>query len=314
MADGRAKFLSGNLFGHVATMSLLVSVGLVAVFLVDFVDMIFISMLGKAELAAAVGYAGAILFFTTSFGIGLGIAAGALVARALGQGDMELARERTTHALCYGAIFGVVFAILVFLSLDPLVHLVGAQGETADLAVHFLQIVVPSVPFLMLGMMGSAILRAHGDARRAMMATIAGGIVNAILDPILIFGFELDLTGAALASFVARGGDSLYRADADCAPLWRHRAAQAGGHVARLVSRVGHCRACDFDASGDAGGAGLCHARDGGIWRRRGRGNGDCQPHDAGGFCGDIRAVGGGGAGHRPELWRGRYGAGQAHL
>ncbi len=204
MADGRAKFLSGNLFGHVATMSLMASVGLVAVFLVDFVDMIFISMLGKAELAAAIGYAGAILFFTTSFGIGLGIAAGALVARALGQNDMALARERTTHALCYGAIFGIVFAVLVFLALDWLVHLVGAQGETADLAVHFLQIVVPSVPFLMLGMMGSAILRAHGDARRAMMATIAGGIVNAILDPILIFGFDLDLTGAALASFVAR--------------------------------------------------------------------------------------------------------------
>lgn len=204
MADGRAKFLSGNLFGHVASMSLMASIGLVAVFLVDFVDMIFISMLGKAELAAAVGYAGAILFFTTSFGIGLGIAAGALVARALGQNDQALARERTTHALCYGAIFGVIFAVLVFLSLDTLVALVGATGETADLAVSFLAIVVPSVPFLMLGMMGSAILRAHGDARRAMMATIAGGIVNAILDPILIFGFGLDLTGAALASFVAR--------------------------------------------------------------------------------------------------------------
>lgn len=204
MADGRAKFLSGNLFGHVATMSLMASVGLIAVFLVDFVDMIFISMLGKAELAAAIGYAGAILFFTTSFGIGLGIAAGALVARALGQDDQELARERTTHSLVYGAIFGAVFAALVFLALDRLVQLVGAQGETAELAVHFLQIVVPSVPFLMVGMMGSAILRAHGDARRAMMATIAGGIVNAILDPILIFGFDLDLTGAALASFVAR--------------------------------------------------------------------------------------------------------------
>ena len=204
MADAQAKFTQGSLFCHISVMSLTASVGLMAVFLVDFVDMIFISMLGKAELAAAVGYAGAILFFTTSFGIGLGIAAGALVARALGQDDMALARERTTHALCYGAIFGIVFAVLVFLALDWLVHLVGAQGETADLAVHFLQIVVPSVPFLMLGMMGSAILRAHGDARRAMMATIAGGIVNAILDPILIFGFDLDLTGAALASFVAR--------------------------------------------------------------------------------------------------------------
>ena len=70
-------------------MLLSASVGLMAVFVVDFVDMIFISMLGKAELAAAVGYAGAILFFISSFGIGVAIAAGALVAKSLGAGDEE---------------------------------------------------------------------------------------------------------------------------------------------------------------------------------------------------------------------------------
>jgi Na+-driven multidrug efflux pump len=70
-------------------MSLSASVGLMAVFVVDFVDTIFISMLGKAELAAAVGYAGAILFFISSFGIGVAIAAGALVAKSLGAGDEE---------------------------------------------------------------------------------------------------------------------------------------------------------------------------------------------------------------------------------
>ncbi len=202
--SGSAKFLTGNLFWHVVVMSLTASVGLMAVFLVDFVDLIFISMLGKAELAAAVGYAGAILFFTTSFGIGLSIAAGALVARALGAGEEELARERTTHALTYGLAFSLVFSALVWLALDPLVALIGATGETAALSVHFLQIVIPSVPFLILGMMGSAVLRAHGDARRAMMATIIGGLVNAVLDPILIFGFDLELTGAAIASVVAR--------------------------------------------------------------------------------------------------------------
>jgi len=199
-----AKFLTGNLFGHVTVMSLTASIGLMAVFIVDFVDMIFISMLGKAELAAAVGYAGAIFFFTTSFGIGLGISAGALVARALGAGDEDLARERTTHALTYGAIFAVLFAASIWLSLDRLVALLGARGETAALAVHFLQIIVPSMPFLIIGMMASAVLRAHGDARRAMMATIAGGVVNAVLDPILIFGFDLELTGAAIASVAAR--------------------------------------------------------------------------------------------------------------
>lgn len=200
----QAKFLEGSLFRHISVMSFTASVGLMAVFVVDFVDMIFISMLGKAELAAAVGYAGAILFFTTSFGIGMAIAAGALVARALGSGDSELARRRATNSLLFGVIFGALFALVVWLNLAAIVGLVGATGETQALAVTYLQIIVPSLPFLMIGMVGGAILRAHGDAKRAMMATIWGGVVNAVLDPILIFGLDLELTGAALASVAAR--------------------------------------------------------------------------------------------------------------
>ena len=200
----QAKFLEGSLFRHISVMSLTASVGLMAVFLVDFVDMIFISMLGKAELAAAVGYSGAILFFTTSFGIGMAIAAGALVARSLGGGDDGLARKRATNALIYGVVFGALFAALVWVNLPALAALMGATGETLDLSVSYLRIIVPSLPFLMVGMIGGAILRAHGDARRAMMATILGGLVNAVLDPILIFGLDLELTGAALASVAAR--------------------------------------------------------------------------------------------------------------
>ena len=204
MAEAQAKFTQGSLFRHISVMSLTASVGLMAVFLVDFVDMIFISMLGKAELAAAVGYAGAILFFTTSFGIGMAIAAGALVSRALGEGDSEAARRKATNALIYGVIFGAIFAASVWINLGFFVRLVGATGETETLAIRYLQIIVPSLPLLMVGMIGGAILRAHGDAKRAMMATVWGGFVNAVLDPILIFGLDLELTGAALASVAAR--------------------------------------------------------------------------------------------------------------
>lgn len=199
-----ARFLSGNLFRHVTVMSLTSSVGLMAVFAVDFIDMVFISMLGKASLAAAVGYAGAILFFTSAFGIGMAIAGGALVARALGRGDTAAAHRNATHVLIYGAVAAAMFASVVWVNLPSIVALVGATGETADLAVHYLSILVPSLPVLVLGMIGGAILRAHGDARRSMMATIWGGAVNAVLDPILIFGLSLDLTGAAIASVLAR--------------------------------------------------------------------------------------------------------------
>ena len=204
MAEAQAKFVTGSLFRHVTVMSLTSALGITAVFLVDFIDMVFISMLGKAELAAAVGYAGAILFFTTSFAIGMAIAVGALVAKSLGAGHEEEARSRATHGLIYGVGFGVIFAALVWINVPLFVAWIGAEGETATLAIGYLRIIVPSLPFLVVGMMGGGILRAHGDARRAMMATLYGGGVNAVLDPILIFGLGLDLTGAALASVAAR--------------------------------------------------------------------------------------------------------------
>jgi putative MATE family efflux protein len=218
VTNPQAVFLQGSLFRHITVMSLTSSLGLMAVFLVDFVDMIFISMLGKEELAAAIGYAGAILFFTSSFGIGMAIAGGALVARALGAGEVAAARRRAGTTLFVGFLFGSLFAAVVWLNLPFLVRLLGAGEATHDLAVGYLRIVLPSLPLLLVGMVGGAILRAHGDARRAMIATIVGGVVNAVLDPILIFGLDLELTGAAIASVVAR----VVIAAVALIPIFRH--------------------------------------------------------------------------------------------
>jgi len=215
---GSAKFVTGNLLRHITVMSLTASVGLMAVFSVDLVNMVFISMLGDAAITAAVGYAGVLLFFTTSFGIGLSIAVSALVARAIGARDFARARQAATHGLVLGTLFGVGFSAAVWLALPWLVGLLGATGETAAHAVHFLRIVTPAQPLLMVGMIGGAILRSHGDARRAMMATIWGAAANAVLDPVLIFGLGLDLTGAAIASVVAR----LVIAAVALLPILRH--------------------------------------------------------------------------------------------
>ena len=232
MAQEQAAFLQGSLMRHITVMALTSTVGLMAVFLVDLVDMIFISMLGRDELAAAVGYAGAILFFTTSFGIGVAIAGGALVARALGSGDAALARQRAATTLIYGFGFGALFAAVVWWNIPTLAALMGASGETLRLATGYLQIIVPSLPFLMIGMTGGAILRAHGDARRSMLATVIGGAVNAVLDPILIFGFDLELTGAALASVAARLAMALFA----LWPILRHHGGLARPSAAAFAA------------------------------------------------------------------------------
>ena len=240
----QAKFLKGSLFRHVTVMSVTSSVGLMAVFAVDFIDMIFISMLGKEELAAAVGYAGAILFFTTSFNIGIAIAAGALVARALGSGDADLARRRASSSLIYGVLFAGLFVLLVWAYLDELVTLIGAKGATHDLAVHYLKIIIPTLPLLLLGMAGGAILRAHGDARRAMTATLVAGAVNAVLDPILIFGLDLELTGAALASAVSRVAIAWFA----IAPIYRHHGGLGLPELPKLIADFTPIVAISFPA------------------------------------------------------------------
>jgi putative MATE family efflux protein len=85
-----------------------------------------------------------------------------------------------------------------------LLVLLGATGETLELATRFMNIVMPSTPVVALGMCTTGILRGVGDARRAMYVTLAGGIAAAIFDPILIFGLGLGLDGAAISTILSR--------------------------------------------------------------------------------------------------------------
>ncbi|MEL7184581.1 MAG: MATE family efflux transporter, partial [Pseudomonadota bacterium] len=204
MATGNAIFLRGSLFKHVSVMSFTASVGLMSMFAVDFIDMIFIAMLGNDALAAAVGYAGTLLFFTNSINIGLSIAAGSLVARSIGAGDATVAREYATSVALFGSLTGALVPILVLFNLRSLLEILGAEGEALTLAMRYITIILPTMPLMAIAMAAMAVLRAHGDAKRSMLSTLYGGGVNAVLDPILIFGLSLGLDGAAIASVCAR--------------------------------------------------------------------------------------------------------------
>ncbi len=198
------KFVHGSTMRHVVTMTATSSVGLIAVFLVDVLNLFYISRLGQQELAAAVGYASTLLFFHTSIAIGLSIAATALVSRAIGSGRIEQARQLAASAIILIGTISALLAALTYPMLEYLLHLLGAQGETARLAQRFCSLILPSIPMLALGMCLSGLLRAMGDARRAMYVTLGAAAATALLDPLFIFALQLGLDGAAYANICAR--------------------------------------------------------------------------------------------------------------
>lgn len=204
LTDSDARFTQGNLFRHVTVMSVTSSLGIAAIFAVDLIDVLFISMLGQAELAAAAGYAGVVMFFASAMNIGLSIAAGALVARGLGQDNKRLAAEHAASTAVVAVAFGILMPLLALPNLGILLGLVGATGEVAELAAGYLWIILPSTALSGLSMVAVAVLRAHGDARDAMTPSLLGAAVNGVFDPVLIFALGLGLDGAAIATVLAR--------------------------------------------------------------------------------------------------------------
>ena len=142
---------------HVVVMSLSASLGLLSFFIVDFVDLYFISLIGEAALAAAVGFAGTLIFFNMSITIGLMIAMSALAARKIGEGDEAGARLIATNVLVFGLIIGVVISSLFWYYTPSLLDMIGAVGETKDYAVSYLRIVVPSMPIMVTAMVCSGL-------------------------------------------------------------------------------------------------------------------------------------------------------------
>ena len=190
--------------GHVVRMTMTGAMGITFVFLIDAANLFWVSLLGDAQLMAAIGFAFAIQFFSVSSGIGLMIASTALVSRHIGSGDRTLARRTATGAALTAFVLQSGMGLIIFLLRHDLVAMAGATGETAVLAARYLAISVPSLGVMAVAMNASGALRAQGDGKRAMLVTLTSGGVSMLVDPLLIFGLGLGLDGAAWGLVLSR--------------------------------------------------------------------------------------------------------------
>jgi putative MATE family efflux protein len=192
---------------HLVSMTVPVLFGIATMMAQSLIDTWFIGRVGDAELAAF-GFGFPILMIVTSVAIGLGAGTSSVVARAIGANDQRRARRLSTDSLLLSFVVTAIVAAIGLLSIDPLFRLLGAPAELMPLIRGFMTILYAGVPFVVVGMVGMASMRATGDTRLPSALMILASILNVILDPILIFGVgpipAMGLNGAAMAALIAR--------------------------------------------------------------------------------------------------------------
>jgi len=181
-------------------------IGLIVIITNSLVDAYFVSQLGSAPLAA-VSYAFPVSFIVGAIAMGLGTGTASLASRLFGAGNQEKVRQVATHSMLLGLIAGLCVVIFGLLTLEEVFSLLGADEQTMPFVKDYMEIYYWGGIFLVIPMIGNAVLRAGGDAKTPSVLMASTAVINAILDPILIFGWfgfpALGIKGAALASVLA---------------------------------------------------------------------------------------------------------------
>ncbi|MFQ5553071.1 MAG: MATE family efflux transporter [Thermoplasmata archaeon] len=208
----------------------------------NFVDAIWVAGLGPDALAA-VGFFFPFYFIALAIGLGIGTGGGAAISRRIGARDREGAGRVGSHTFVLMLVSSVALAVPLLVFAEPLFQAIGA-GATTGLVVAYGQILFAAAPIIFFTSVGNAILRAEGDARRAMYAMAFGAVLNIVLDPIFIFTLGLGIAGAAWATVVSLGATSIIMANwlflrRDTYVRFAFRGFRFEGAILRDILRVG---------------------------------------------------------------------------
>lgn len=177
-------------------------VAMLMVLIYNLADTFFIGQTHNAYQVAAVSLATPVFLMFMAVGTIFGIGGTSVISRAMGEGKTEYAKKVCSFCMwaCVGV--GIIMSVLFLLFMDSILLLVGASEDTWEYARSYLTIVSYSGVFVLISNCYSNILRAEGQATKAMIGQIIGNLLNIVLDPVLILGFGWNITGAAIATVI----------------------------------------------------------------------------------------------------------------
>jgi len=180
--------------------------GIFSILLINVVDTIYIGQLGLIELAG-VSFTFPVVFMVMSVPFGIGIGTSAVVARSIGKGNHSEVRRLTTDSLYLTFFVMTIVAVVGLVTIDPIFTLMGATREMLPFIRDYMIVWYFGVGMVALPIVGNNAIRATGDSKTSSFIMMSIAIINAILDPFLIFGIGpfpmMGVEGAAMATVIS---------------------------------------------------------------------------------------------------------------
>lgn len=166
-------------------------------------DTFFVSQINTSA-SAAVGIIFSLMAMIQAVGFTLGMGAGNYISRSLGAKNEDVAVRTAATAFFTAMGAGAVMAVTGLSFLDQLVRLLGATETIAPYARDYARYILLGAPVMTGSFVMNNLLRSQGYAVYAMAGITTGGILNMILDPVLIFGLRMGISGAAAATVISQ--------------------------------------------------------------------------------------------------------------
>lgn len=167
------------------------------------VDVAVVGHFCSSQALAAVGSNGMIISLIVNLFIGISVGANVVIAHYIGRHDPQGIKNSIATVTVLSLICGIILLIVGVCATRPILEAISTPHDVIDLATIYLKIYFTGMPFVMIYNFGSAILRSVGDTKRPFYCLVAGGIVNVILNLVLVLCFDMGVAGVAIATVMS---------------------------------------------------------------------------------------------------------------
>lgn len=208
--DSTLSFAQGSVSKAVLRNAIPAIAAMIMVLVYNLADTFFIGQTHNDYMVAAVSLATPVFLIFMSIGTLFGMGGTSVISRAFGEGRPEYAKKVCSFCMWACVFVGVAAMILFWVFMDELLILLGASADTMEYTRTYMNIVVGCGVFSMISNCYSNIIRAEGKSTVAMAGTLIGNLLNVILDPIMILGFNWGVAGAAIATVIGNVAAALF--------------------------------------------------------------------------------------------------------